>query len=221
MLPFLSRNRKAPIFAFFKNLAFRLQNHRFSQQSRSSGPQNPQFCPASRTPITTPQAVLRLVQSPPPPKGVHPVSPQGRAPRVPSRACTRHLLSHSRPTGSPAGLLSHSPASSLTPRPPQAHPHSYSPRPPKGNIVTVTKWRDHTCYFRSSWHLGSTHTSTLRLPLSSPATSARASISHSLLSSPRTLRRPLPWPPYLRSSPPAETRRKKTVKCFGCIIGIS
>ena len=89
MLPFLSRNRKAAIFAFFKNLAFRLQNHRFSQQSRSSGPQNPQFCPASRTPIPTPQAVLRLVQSPPPPKGVHPVSHQGRA---------------------PAGLLSHSPA---------------------------------------------------------------------------------------------------------------
>ena len=130
MLPFLSRNRKAPIFAFFKNLAFRLQNHRFSQQSRSSGPQNPQFCPASRTPITTPQAVLRLVQSP--------SSPQGRAPRVSSRACTR------RP---PLSL----------PGPPQAHPHSYSPRPPKGNIVTVTKWRDHTCYFRSSWHLGSTH----------------------------------------------------------------
>ena len=143
MLPFLSRNRKASIFAFFKNLAFRLQNHRFSQQSRSSGPQNPQFCPASRTPITTPQAVLRLVQSPPPPKGVHHVSHQGRA---------------------PAGLLSHSPALLRhTRRPPlslpgpQAHPHSYSPRPPKGNIVTVTKWRDHTCYFRSSWHLGSTH----------------------------------------------------------------
>ena len=121
MLPFLSRNRKAPISAFFKNLAFRLQNHRFSQQSRSSGPQNPQFRPASRTPITTPQAVLRLVQSPSPPKGVHPPPPLS------------------------------------LPGPSQAHPHSYSPRPPKGNIVTVTKWRDHTCYFRSSWHLGSTH----------------------------------------------------------------
>ena len=143
MLPFCQETEKRPFSPFSKTW------HLGSKITVSA---NKAAHPALRIPSFQPRkSHPNYHTSSRTPSGAIPSSPQGRAPRVSSRACTR------RPPLSLPGPQAHPPASSLTPRPSSGTPHSYSPRPPKGNIVTVTKWRDHTCYFRSSWHLGSTH----------------------------------------------------------------